>query len=147
MKYFEALEYIKNMVEYKNLDLGKVVDFLYDNFPHYSWVGIYVLRNNTLILGPWRGEHATEHTLIDIGEGICGAAAKTGETEIIDDVGKDDRYLACFLSTKSEIVVPIWFKKKVVGEIDIDSDSKKAFSLEDKTFLETLASIIAPYVG
>ena len=73
------------------------------------------------------GPAATEHARIPIGQGICGAAAASGRTEIVDDVNADDRYLACFPSTRSEIVVPIAYEGRVVGEIDIDSDRPAAF--------------------
>jgi L-methionine (R)-S-oxide reductase len=70
---------------------------------------------------------------------VCGFAAKAGRTEIVSDVSKDPRYLQCFLSTKSEIVVPISNQGKVVGEIDIDSDQLDAFSSVDREFLEAVA--------
>jgi L-methionine (R)-S-oxide reductase len=100
--------------------------------PRYSWVGIYWVEGDDLVLGPWRGPAATQHTRIPIGEGICGAAAASGHTQVVDDVSSDDRYLACFPSTRSEIVVPIRGRDgKVIGEIDIDSDQPAAFSDED----------------
>ena len=99
----------------------------HDRFDHYSWVGIYLVEGDDLVLGPWKGPQATEHVRIPIGQGICGAAAASGETEIVDDVNTDERYLACFVSTRSEIVVPIAYEGRVVGEIDIDSDVPGAF--------------------
>jgi GAF domain-containing protein len=122
--------------------LQQVVDFLYGNFEHYSWIGIYIVRGDYLILGPWKGEQATEHIKIPIGRGICGSAAKTGKTEIIDNVNTDNRYLSCFISTKSEIVVPIKKQDIIVGEIDIDSDKIAAFTNEDKLFLEKVANLL-----
>src|SRR4030095_4766584 len=97
-------------------------------FDHYSWVGIYLVEGEDLVLGPWKGPEATEHVRIPIGQGICGAAAASGETEIVDDVNADERYLACFVSTRSEIVVPIAFDGKVVGEIDVESGATSAFT-------------------
>ena len=126
--------------------LEDVVGFLYDSFDRYSWVGIYLVESNDLILGPWRGPHATEHTRIPIGKGICGSAAASGETEIIPDVGADSRYLSCFISTKSEIVVPIKKEGKVLGEIDIDSDVRDAFKIEDKVFLEKVADMLSKHI-
>jgi L-methionine (R)-S-oxide reductase len=119
--------------------LQDVVDILHDSFEKYSWVGIYLVRGDSLVLGPWKGTQATEHTTIPIGRGVCGAAAKTGKTEVVDDVSKDKRYLSCFLSTKSEIVVPIKKKNVVIGEIDIDSDEPSAFNKNDEMFLERIA--------
>jgi GAF domain-containing protein len=134
-----ALEAIENAH-----DLQEAVDILHDRFDHYSWVGIYLVEGDDLVLGPWKGPQATEHVRIPIGQGICGAAAASGETEIVDDVSADPRYLACFVSTRSEIVVPIAHKGRVVGEIDIDSDKPAAFSQEDRKFFERVAAVIAP---
>ena len=120
--------------------LNDIVDFLHKNFDKYSWVGIYIVREDTLVLGPWKGKQTTEHIQIPIGSGVCGSAAKSGKTELVPDVNKDDRYLACFVSTCSEIVVPIKKKGEVIGEIDIDSDVPNAFDNKDVIFLEKIAS-------
>lgn len=120
--------------------LNDVVDFLYKYFDKYSWIGIYIVRGDALVLGPWKGKQATDHIQIPIGSGVCGSAAKSGKTELVSDVNKDDRYLACFVSTRSEIVVPIKKKGEVIGEIDIDSDVPNAFNNKDVVFLEKIAS-------
>ncbi|MEM0271906.1 MAG: GAF domain-containing protein [Thermoprotei archaeon] len=120
--------------------LQGVVEYLRRKYPKYSWVGIYMLDGGTLVLVAWSGSRPTEHTKIPIGVGICGLAARTAETVIVDDVSKDSRYLACFPETKSEIVVPIIREGKVLGEIDIDGEEIGAFGPWDKAFLEVLAS-------
>jgi len=125
-------------------DLQAVVDLLHDRVEHYSWVGIYLVEGDELVLGPWRGPQATEHVRIPVGQGVCGAAAASGETEVVDDVNADPRYLACFPSTRSEIVVPIARDGRVVGEIDIDSDQPAAFGDADRQLLERVAGLIAP---
>jgi len=117
-----------------------VVKFLNSAVPTYSWVGVYLVDGKDLVLDAWSGPAATEHTRIPIGKGVCGFAAKAGRTEIVSDVSKDPRYLACFLSTKSEIVVPISNGGSVVGEIDIDGDQLDAFSSLDREFLEAVAA-------
>ena len=116
-----------------------IVRFLNSMVPSYSWVGIYTVDAKDLVLDAWSGPSATEHTRIPIGKGVCGFAAKAGKTEIVSDVSKDPRYLQCFLSTKSEIVVPITNQGAVVGEIDIDGDQLDAFSSLDREFLEAVA--------
>lgn len=121
---------------------AEVVVYLQDHFPHYSWVGIYWVEGRDLVLGPWKGPEATEHTRILIGTGVCGAAAASGRTEVVADVSRDPRYLACFPSTRSEIVVPIIREGRVIGEIDIDSDRLAAFGAEDQRFLEQVAALI-----
>jgi L-methionine (R)-S-oxide reductase len=116
----------------------QAVRFLNSSVPSYSWVGIYLVDGSDLVLDAWSGPAATEHTRIPIGKGVCGFAAKAARTEIVSDVSKDPRYLQCFLSTKSEIVVPILRSGKVVGEIDIDSDQLDSFSSVDREFLEAV---------
>jgi len=150
----ESLEYkcveqvIKKILETQPASTGlqDIVDVLYEGFEKYSWVGIYLVRGGVLVLGPWRGTQATEHTTIPLGKGVCGAAAKTGKTERVDDVSKDKRYLSCFLSTRSEIVVPIKKSTVVIGEIDIDSDTPAAFDSNDTVFLEKVADMLAQHI-
>jgi L-methionine (R)-S-oxide reductase len=141
----EAVDRIVNREAEADEVLRRVVELLHDRFMHYSWVGIYLIEGGDLVLGPWKGPQATEHVRIPIGEGICGAAAATGRTEVVDDVNADARYLACFPSTRSEIVVPISYERRVVGEIDIDSDAPAAFGEADRAFLERVALLISPH--
>jgi GAF domain-containing protein len=122
----------------------RVVDLLNERFRHYDWVGVYWVEGDDLVLGPWIGPQATEHTRIPIGTGVCGAAAASGQTEIVPDVNADPRYLACFASTRSEIVVPIFQEGEVVGEIDIDGSDLDAFGPTDARFLEEVAALLAP---
>ena len=122
----------------------RVVDLLHDRFPPYDWVGIYWVEGSDLVLGPWTGPQPTEHTRIPIGTGVCGAAAESGRTEIVGDVSADPRYLACFASTKSEIVVPIFDGGEVIGEIDIDGSDLDAFDTTDARFLEEIAAFLVP---
>ncbi len=122
----------------------RVVDLLHDRFPHYDWVGIYWVDGTDLVLGPWTGPQATEHARIPIGTGVCGAAAASGRTEIVPDVNADPRYLACFASTRSEIVVPIFDGGEVIGEIDIDGSDLDAFDATDGRFLEEVTALLVP---
>ncbi len=110
--------------------------------PHYHWVGIYLLKNDELRLGPYAGK-PSPHTCIPLSQGLCGAAARLGHSIIVGDVQGDDRYLACSLETRSEIVVPILDGEQVLGEIDIDSDVPQAFNEHDQALLERAASLIA----
>ncbi|MFL6280122.1 MAG: GAF domain-containing protein [Vicinamibacterales bacterium] len=121
--------------------MERVVEVLKREMSHYTWVGIYVLDGDELVLGPFRGK-PSPHTRIPIGRGICGAAARARETIIVDDVHADSRYLACSLETRSEIVVPIMSGERVLGEIDIDSDRSAAFGPADKRLLESVASLL-----
>lgn len=146
MDYKIAEEKINKIINTSSNVLDKVVEFLYKNFKNYNWVGIYIVKGDVLVLGPWQGKYATEHTKIPIGKGICGAAAKRGNTEIVNDVSADNRYLSCFISTKSEIVVPIKKGKKIVGEIDIDSETINVFTIDDKIFLEKIADMLIKHI-
>jgi putative methionine-R-sulfoxide reductase with GAF domain len=141
----EAVDRIVNRESDADEVVRQAVDVLHDRFDHYSWVGIYFVEEGDLVLGPWKGPQATDHVRIPIGQGVCGAAAASGETEIVDDVNADDRYLSCFPSTRSEIVVPIVYEGRVVGEIDVDSDTPAAFTPEDKALLERVAVLISPH--
>lgn len=115
---------------------------LHEQMPNYNWVGFYMLERNAnppvLVLGHFQGAK-TPHTRISLNDGICGAAASSGETVVVDDVSKDTRYLACSLETKSEIVVPIFVRGKVAGELDIDSHAPAAFESEDRELVEYCA--------
>ena len=141
----EAIDRILNRGGDADDVLRAVVDVLHERLDHFSWVGIYLVEGDELVLGPWRGPQATEHVRIPVGEGICGAAAASGKTEVVDDVSADPRYLACFPSTRSEIVVPISYQSRVVGEIDVDSDRPAAFDDEDRAFLERVATLISAH--
>lgn len=121
--------------------MRQTVRLLKDRMPAYTWVGIYRLDGNELVLGPFLGK-PSPHTHIPVGRGICGAAAAEKATIIIDDVNADPRYLACSVETRSEIVVPIMSRGEVLGEIDIDSDAPSAFGADDRALLESVAAML-----
>jgi GAF domain-containing protein len=116
----------------------------------YNWVGFYMLEAGAkppaLVLGRYQGA-MTVHTRIGLNQGICGAAASSGKTVVVDDVKKDPRYLACSLETKSEIVVPIFVQGKVAGELDIDSHFLAAFAAEDRELVEYCAQLVGKRLG
>jgi GAF domain-containing protein len=120
----------------------QAVSMLEESIPAYTWVGIYLLVGNELVLGPYVGR-PSPHTRIPLGAGICGAAAAEKCTIVVDDVRRDARYLACSIETRSEIVVPILHEGDVLGEIDVDSDQPAAFGPEDRALLETVARALA----
>ena len=128
--------------------MNSIVSLLHEKLSRYNWVGFYLLDPNDanmLVLGAFRGA-ATPHTRIPLNQGICGAAASSGETVVVDDVNSDPRYLACSIETKSEIVVPVFAKGKVVGELDIDSHIPTAFGPDDRKLCEHAAQLLGKYL-
>ncbi len=118
---------------------------LHREVPHYDWVGFYMvdpLAEGQLVLGPYVGE-PTEHVRIPFGSGICGQAAETRKTFVINDVKAESNYLACSPDVESEIVVPIIKGGELIGEIDIDSETKGVMTDNDRELLEAIASELA----
>jgi GAF domain-containing protein len=114
----------------KDEKLRAVCTLLKENVPHYNWVGFYQVDRRTqdeLVLGPYKGE-PTEHVRIPFGKGICGQAAKTKTTFLVQDVSKETNYLSCSSNVKSELVVPIFKNGQIVGELDIDSHALSPFT-------------------
>ena len=122
--------------------MTRLVTTLKTRIPDYTWVGVYVLDGTTLRLGPYLGK-PSPHTVIPLGSGICGAAATSRETIVVDDVNSDARYLACSIETQSEIVVPVMRDGQVLAEIDVDSDRRAAFGDADRRLLESAAAVLA----
>jgi len=131
----------------RGVSLQLVASLLHREVPYYDWVGFYlaVPRERLLVLGPFEGE-PTEHVHIPYGRGICGQAAERLDTFVVDDVLGEDNYLACSVSVRSEIVVPVFREGLFVAEIDIDSHSPEAFDGSDRAFLDRLATVVAPHV-
>src|SRR5687767_8366194 len=143
--YEDVLESVKLTIEQARSHeeaMLQTVNILKSQMSNYSWVGIYLLDGEELVLGPFLGK-PSPHTRIPLNKGICGAAALHKQTIVVDDVDADPRYLACSLETRSEIVVPIMRGSEVLGEIDIDSDKKAAFGPVDQELLESVAALLA----
>ncbi len=128
--------------------LYRICAYLEAAVAHFNWVGIYYAKpqEQMLILGPFVGA-PTEHVRIPYGRGICGQVAVSMAPLIIQDVSQEDNYLACSLEVKSEIVVPIFYEQRFVGELDIDSHFPQAFTNSDQLILEQIATMIAPLVA
>lgn len=127
-----------------------IVKKLNERMLKYNWVGFYMLESAPgqppmLVLGPFVGA-MTPHTRIPLSQGICGAAASSGKTVVVHDVNSDPRYLACSIETKSEIVVPVFVRGKVVGELDIDSHFPAAFGPEDQELVEYCARLLGKHL-
>ena len=138
----EASELLKS----DDQPLLAICEILKEKLEHYSWVGFYFMNDatQTLEIGPYAGLK-TEHTRIPYGKGICGQVASSAKMFVVDDVHEQDNYIACSLDTKAEIVAPVFFQDKLIGQIDIDSNIRKSFSKEDEDFLKALCNLIAEH--
>lgn len=110
------------------------VGLLYNALDDVNWLGIYVLREKELVLGPFQGQPACVH--IPVGSGVCGTAAATRETQRVKDVHAFPGHIACDAASRSEIVVPLVVDGELIGVLDIDSPSLDRFSAEDQAGIE-----------
>ncbi len=125
--------------------LQRICELIRDGMTGCDWVGFYFIdldNEEELVLGPFAGA-PTEHTRIPIGSGICGMAAESGETIVVDDVQSEPSYIACSPEVKSEIVIPMYKDGQIIGELDIDSHTLAAFGDEERDLLEEACQIIA----
>jgi GAF domain-containing protein len=124
--------------------LQGICDLLKKNVAHYDWVGFYFRNGDKeeLKLGPYAGA-PTDHTIIPFGKGICGQVALSNQNFVVPDVAAQDNYIACSITVKAEIVVPVFVKGRNIGQIDIDSNTPDPFTEEDERFLEFVAAEVA----
>ena len=135
---------LKNDAHNVTEKLQLVCDLLKKQIPHYDWVGFYFKNGDKkeLKLGPYAGE-PTDHTIIPFGKGICGQVAVSNENFVVPDVKAQDNYIACSITVKSEIVIPLFVKGENIGQIDIDSNTRDPFTKEDERFLEFVNKKVA----
>lgn len=131
----------------KTEKLQAVCDLLQSEIPYYDWVGFYFKNGDKeeLKLGPYAGEE-TDHTIIPFGKGICGQVAVSNENFVVPDVKAQDNYIACSITVKAEIVVPLFVNGENIGQIDIDSNTADPFTEEDERFLEFVNSKVAEII-
>jgi L-methionine (R)-S-oxide reductase len=125
-----------------------IVQRLHDTMTRYNWVGFYLLdkaRPGTLVLGPHVGSFEP-HESVSLDKGLCGAAATTKKTMVVNDSAKDPRYLRGSELVKSEMVVPVFTKNALFGEIDINSYFANTFTAEEQQFVEACAALVAGYL-
>lgn len=121
-------------------NLSNLTAALKQTFDKISWVGFYLYDGEVLYLGPFQGKVAC--TTIQIGKGVCGTAAERGETIIVPDVNKFPGHIFCDPDSKSEIVVPMYKNNKLIGVLDLDSDSYNSFNETDKKYLEEIVNFL-----
>lgn len=133
----EVSAVINNPNANRDEKLKAICQLLHDNISYYNWVGYYFANHETqtLHLGPYVGD-VTDHTVIPFGKGICGQVAVSNENFVVPDVKAQDNYIACSITVKSEIVIPLFVNGQNIGQIDIDSHVLDPFTNEDEAFLE-----------
>ena len=127
-------------------NMANVAALIWEFVPDLNWAGFYRMGSNAagkeeLVLGPFNGRPACIR--IPLGQGVCGVAAESGQTQLVEDVHAFPGHIACDAASQSELVVPIIQGEKVVAVIDLDSPQKGRFSEEDAAGIETLAAILA----
>ena len=125
--------------------LKRICSLLEENVEIFDWVGFYLVdpdSDRELILGPYVGEE-TDHTRIPFGKGICGQAANSLETFVVQDVTQEDNYLACSVDVQAEIVIPVMKGDSFVAELDIDSHTKNSISQDHRAMLEEICDLVS----
>lgn len=124
--------------------LTKVCELLQEHIDYYDWVGFYFANEaeRTLHLKAFAGE-PTDHTVIPFGKGICGQVAVSNQNFVVPDVKAQDNYIACSITVKAEIVIPLFKDGKNIGQIDIDSNTADPFKEDDERFLEWVNEEVA----
>lgn len=143
-KYQELLPQLEALVSGENdfiANLANVMAALKQAF-NFWWVGVYLIKNDELVLGPFQGPIAC--TRIKKGKGVCGATWQQAKTIIVDDVDQFPGHIACSSLSKSEIVVPVFNKnKEVIMIIDVDSEKLADFDHTDEVYLNKIAQLIS----
>jgi len=140
----KVLEIVQDGTKSVDTRLGEICELLRSNIDYYDWVGFYFKNGDKeeLKLGPYAGA-PTDHTIIPFGKGICGQVAVSNENFVVPDVAAQDNYIACSITVKAEIVVPLFVNGENVGQIDIDSNTPDPFTEEDERFLEFVNQKVA----
>ncbi|MFD2822065.1 GAF domain-containing protein [Lacinutrix iliipiscaria] len=128
--------------------LRAICELLEKEITYYNWVGFYFKNGdkNELKLGPYVGE-PTDHIIIPFGKGICGQVAISNQNFVVPDVSAQDNYIACSITVKAEIVIPIFVNGENIGQIDIDSNTPNPFNEEDERFLEFVCEKVAKLIA
>ena len=121
---------------------------LHEKMTRYNWVGFYLIdpdNAETLVVGPYVGSFVPQ-ARVPLDKGLCGAAARSGQTVVADDVTKDPRYLAGSSMVISEIVVPMSVNNKFAAELDVESYFPGTFTKAEQDFIEACAQIVGKYL-
>ncbi|TJY37017.1 GAF domain-containing protein [Pontimicrobium aquaticum] len=137
-------EIVSNTNETIENRLYSICKLLESNINYYNWVGFYFKNGDKeeLKLGPYVGE-PTDHTIIPFGKGICGQVAVSNQNFVVPDVAAQDNYIACSITVKAEIVIPIFVNGENIGQIDIDSNTPDPFTEADERLLEFVCAKVS----
>ena len=143
----KVTEIVTNTNETIKNRLLHICELLESHIDYYNWVGFYFKNGDKdeLKLGPYVGEH-TDHTIIPFGKGICGQVALSNENFVVPDVAAQDNYIACSITVKAEIVIPIFKNGENIGQIDIDSNTPDPFTKDDELFLEFICKKVSEII-
>lgn len=123
-------------------NMANVAALIWEYVPDLNWAGFYRLVGEELVLGPFQGKAACIR--IAMGKGVCGAAAATRETQLVEDVHAFPGHIACDAASQSELVVPIVHGGRLIGVLDLDSPHPARFDRDDQSGMETICALIAP---
>lgn len=112
---------------------------IFNGLPRLNWAGFYLLKDGGLVLGPFQGKPACIR--IALGRGVCGTAAATRRTQVVEDVHAFPGHIACDSASNSEIVVPLLHGERLLGVLDLDSPEPARFDDTDRAGLEALAAL------
>lgn len=125
-------------------NLSNASAFINQFLPNINWVGFYLIKNNALKLGPFQGLPACVD--IEIGKGVCGTAVAEKQSQLIEDVNQFPGHIACDANSQSEIVIPIYYNKEIIGVLDIDAPVKSRFNQTDLEGLELLVKTLEKHI-
>lgn len=141
----ELIEEVRHLIKGDLIaDLANISSLLYTVLPDLNWLGFYILKGSDLVVGPFQGKPACVR--IPVGRGVCGSAAESLKTIVVDNVEEFSGHISCDANSKSEIVVPILKDGKLVAVIDVDSPLLKRFTIEDKSLLEKISQQILTHL-
>jgi L-methionine (R)-S-oxide reductase len=143
----KVTEIVSNTNETVENRLLQICELLDSNIDYYNWVGFYFRngKKEELKLGPYVGA-PTDHTIIPFGKGICGQVALSNQNFVAPDVAAQDNYIACSITVKAEIVIPIFVNGENIGQIDIDSNTPDPFTEADEGFLEFVCEKVSEII-
>lgn len=125
-------------------NLSNASAFINQFLPNINWVGFYLIKNNALKLGPFQGLPACVD--IEIGKGVCGTAVADKQSQLVEDVNQFPGHIACDANSQSEIVIPIYYNKEIIGVLDIDAPVKSRFNQTDLEGLELLVKTLEKHI-